>query len=54
MVRRSGALKQEMTWIHQSQDDNLSEGRWRASSEFSREERHLRIVDWQPHEGWNE
>jgi len=50
----AAALKQEMTWIYQSQDGNLSEGKRRTSSELPREEHHLRIVDWQQHEGWNE
>jgi LmbE family N-acetylglucosaminyl deacetylase len=50
----AAALKQEMTWIYQSQDGNLSEGMRRTSSELPREEHHLRIVDWQQHEGWNE
>jgi LmbE family N-acetylglucosaminyl deacetylase len=48
------ALKQEVTWIYQSQDGNLAEGRRKPLRELPREEPHLRIVDWQEHEGWNE
>ena len=50
----SAALKQEMLWIYQSQDGNLSEGMRRPLAELPREEHHLRILDWQQHEGWNE
>ena len=50
----AAALKQEMLWIYQSQDGNLSEGMRRPLTELPREEHHLRIVDWQQHEGWNE
>ena len=50
----AAALKQEMTWIYQSQDGNLWEGAKKTFSELPREEKHLRIVDWQDHEGWNE
>jgi len=48
------ALKQEMDWIYQSQDGNLAEGMKRAFSELHRQEEHVRILDWQEHEGWNE
>ena len=48
------ALKQEMGWIYQSQDGNINEGMRKTSSELPREEIHLRITDWQEHEGWNE
>jgi LmbE family N-acetylglucosaminyl deacetylase len=57
LVHLSGeaaALKQEMTWIYQSQDGNLAEGQRKTFSELSRTEKHARIVDWQEHEGWNE
>lgn len=50
----AAALKQEMRWLYQSQDGNLWEGMRRTFSELPREENHLRIVDWQEHEGWNE
>ncbi len=48
------ARKQEMGWIYQSQDGNLDEGSKETFMELPREERHVRIVDWQKHEGWNE
>jgi LmbE family N-acetylglucosaminyl deacetylase len=48
------ALKQEMGWIYQSQDGNLEEGMKRTFSELPRQEQHVRILDWQEHEGWNE
>ena len=50
----AAALKQEMTWIYQSQDGNLAEGNKKTLAELPREEKHLRIMDWQEHEGWNE
>jgi LmbE family N-acetylglucosaminyl deacetylase len=50
----AAALKQEMSWIYQSQDGNLAEGDKKTYSELPREEKHLRIMDWQEHEGWNE
>jgi LmbE family N-acetylglucosaminyl deacetylase len=50
----AAALKQEVTWIYQSQDGNLAEGNRRTLAELPREEMHLRILDWQEHEGWNE
>ncbi|MGO8818238.1 MAG: PIG-L family deacetylase [Terriglobia bacterium] len=50
----AAALKQEMSWIYESQDGNLAEGDKKTFSELSREEKHLRIMDWQEHEGWNE
>jgi hypothetical protein len=50
----AAALKQEMSWIYQSQDGNLAEGAKKTFAELPREEKHLRIVDWQEHEGWNE
>lgn len=50
----AAALKQEMSWIYQSQDGNLDEGMKRTNHELPRQERHLRIVDWQEHAGWNE
>ena len=48
------ALKQEMSWIYQSQDGNLGEGMKKTFSELPRQEEHVRILDWQEHEGWNE
>jgi LmbE family N-acetylglucosaminyl deacetylase len=50
----AAALKQEMTWIYQSQDGNMAEGLRRPFAELPREEEHLRILDWAGHEGWNE
>ena len=50
----AAALKQEMSWIYQSQDGNLSEGMRKTFAELPREESHYRIVDWQEHSGWNE
>lgn len=47
-------LKQEMSWIYQSQDGNLAEGARKTFSELPREEIHYRILDWQEHAGWNE
>ena len=57
MVYLSGeaaALKQEMSWVYQSQDGNLAEGMKKTFSELPRQEEHVRILDWQEHEGWNE
>ena len=48
------ALKQEMSWLYQSQDGNLEEGMKKTFSELPRQEEHVRILDWQEHEGWNE
>jgi LmbE family N-acetylglucosaminyl deacetylase len=48
------ALKQEMSWLYQSQDGNLDEGMKKTFSELPRQEEHVRILDWQEHEGWNE
>jgi LmbE family N-acetylglucosaminyl deacetylase len=50
----AAALKQEMSWLYQSQDGNLDEGMKKTFSELPRQEEHVRIVDWQEHEGWNE
>ena len=50
----AAALKQEMSWIYQSQDGNLDEGMKKIFSELPRQEEHVRIVDWREHEGWNE
>jgi LmbE family N-acetylglucosaminyl deacetylase len=50
----ASALKQEMSWIYQSQDGNLEEGMKKTFSELPRREEHVRILDWQEHEGWNE
>jgi diphthamide synthase subunit DPH2 len=50
----AAALKQEVTWIYQSQDGNLAEGNKKTLAELPREEKHLRMMDWQEHEGWNE
>jgi len=50
----AAALKQEMSWIYQSQDGNIEEGMKQSFAELSRQEDHLRIVDWQEHAGWNE
>lgn len=50
----AAALKQEMSWIYQSQDGNLEEGMRKTYAELPRDENHLRIMDWQEHEGWNE
>jgi LmbE family N-acetylglucosaminyl deacetylase len=50
----AAALKQEMSWIYQSQDGNLDEGAKQSLSELPRQEMHYRIVDWHEHEGWNE
>lgn len=48
------AEKQESTWIYQSQDGNIEEGMKKTYEELPRTERHLRVLDWQEHEGWNE
>ena len=50
----AATLKQEMSWIYQSQDGNLAEGARKPFAELPREEIHYRIVDWQEHAGWNE
>jgi len=50
----AAALKQEMSWIYQSQDGNLAEGMKQTAAELSRQEDHVRIVDWQEHAGWNQ
>ncbi len=50
----AAALKQEMSWIYQSQDGNLDEGNKKSFDQLQREEIHFRILDWQEHEGWNE
>jgi len=50
----ASALKQEMGWLYQSQDGNLDEGSPKTFKDLPREELHLRILDWQQHEGWNE
>ncbi len=50
----AAALKQEASWIYQSQDGNLSEGMRKTFDELPRQEVHFRIVDWQEHAGWNE
>ncbi|MGA2983981.1 MAG: PIG-L family deacetylase [Terriglobia bacterium] len=50
----AAALLQEATWIYQSQDGDLAEGDKKTFAELPREEKHLRIMDWQEHEGWNE
>jgi LmbE family N-acetylglucosaminyl deacetylase len=50
----ASAMKQEASWIYQSQDGNLAEGAKKSFSELPREEVHYRIVDWQEHLGWNE
>jgi len=50
----AAALKQEMSWLYQSQDGNLAEGDKKTFAELPREEKHIRIMDWQEHEGWNE
>jgi LmbE family N-acetylglucosaminyl deacetylase len=50
----AAALKQEMSWIYQSQDGNIDEGMKKNFSELLRQELHYRILDWQEHEGWNE
>jgi LmbE family N-acetylglucosaminyl deacetylase len=50
----AAALRQEVTWMYQSQDGNLAEGERKTLADLPREEKHFRIVDWQEHEGWNE
>ncbi|HXW12903.1 MAG TPA: PIG-L family deacetylase [Terriglobia bacterium] len=50
----AAARKQEAAWVYQSQDGNLAEGERKTLAELPREEKHLRILDWQEHEGWNE
>jgi LmbE family N-acetylglucosaminyl deacetylase len=50
----AAALKQEMSWIYQSQNGNLDEGMKKTFAELPRQEEHVRILDWQEHEGWNE
>ena len=50
----AAALKQEMAWIYQTQNGNQVEAEKRSFAEISREEKFLRIVDWQEHYGYNE
>jgi LmbE family N-acetylglucosaminyl deacetylase len=50
----AAALKQEMAWLYQSRDGNQAESQRKTLAELPREENHLRIMDWQEHEGWNE
>jgi len=50
----AAALKQEASWIYQSQDGNIAEGMKQTFDELPRQEVHYRIVDWQEHAGWNE
>jgi LmbE family N-acetylglucosaminyl deacetylase len=50
----AAALKQEMEWFYQSQHGNYAEGSRKSYGELPRFEEHLRIVDWQKAEGWNE
>jgi LmbE family N-acetylglucosaminyl deacetylase len=50
----AAALKQEMAWIYQSQNGNQSEAARKSLAELPREEKYLRIMDWQEHEGWND
>src|SRR5579862_3809377 len=50
----TAVVKEEMSWIYQSQDGNLAEGARKTFSELPKEEIHYRIVDWQEHAGWNE
>jgi LmbE family N-acetylglucosaminyl deacetylase len=50
----AAALKQEMSWIYQSQFGNQAEVAARPLRELQRTESYLRILDWQEHAGWNE
>jgi LmbE family N-acetylglucosaminyl deacetylase len=50
----AAALKQEMAWIYQTQNGNQAEAERKTLAELPREEKYLRIADWQEHEGWNE
>jgi LmbE family N-acetylglucosaminyl deacetylase len=50
----AAALKQEMAWIYQTQNGNQAEAQKRSFAEIPREEKFLRILDWQEHSGYNE
>jgi LmbE family N-acetylglucosaminyl deacetylase len=50
----AAALKQEMAWIYQTQNGNQAETEKKPLAELRRDEKHLRITDWQEHAGWNE
>jgi LmbE family N-acetylglucosaminyl deacetylase len=50
----AAALKQETAWFYQTQNGNQSEAARKTLAELPREEKYLRITDWQEHEGWNE
>jgi len=50
----AAALKQEMAWIYQTQNGNQAETEKKPLAELPRDEKHLRITDWQEHAGWNE
>jgi len=47
-------LKQEMGWVYQTQNGNQAEAEKKSLADLPREEKHLRITDWQEHAGWNE
>ena len=50
----AAALKQEMSWVYQTQNGNQAEAEKKTLADLPREEKLLRITDWQEHEGWNE
>lgn len=50
----AAARKQEMAWLYQTQNGNRRESERKTLAELPREEKHLRMVDWQEHGGWNE
>jgi LmbE family N-acetylglucosaminyl deacetylase len=50
----AAALKQEMGWIYQTQNGNQAEAERKSLAEIPREEKFLRIMDWQEHGGYND
>jgi len=47
------AKAQEASWFYQSQSGNRNLGRIRSRDQLPRQEIHLRVLDWNEHEGWN-
>jgi LmbE family N-acetylglucosaminyl deacetylase len=54
LTGEAAALKQEMAWIYQTQNGNQAEAEKKSLAELPRDEKYIRITDWQEHDGWNE
>jgi hypothetical protein len=50
----AAALKQEMSWIYQTQNGNQADAEKQNLADLPRDEKYIRITDWQEHDGWNE